>query len=124
MADDAPTRAARWRAKYNAERVKGTLDDLREEMARRYEAAVTGLVAMELAVKTVLNESGVATVMYVPYLNFGRQLYRLSRQQNISGESLAMEAKVLLDKWAARGCSAAVLARVRTEVFDVGEPAT
>jgi len=37
------------------------------------------------------------------YLNFGRQLYKLGRQQQISGESFVMAAKVLLDKWEARG---------------------
>jgi hypothetical protein len=33
-----------------------------------------------------------------------------------------MVAKVLLDKWAARGLDSAVLARIRTEVFDVVAP--
>jgi hypothetical protein len=60
---------------------------------------------------------------YVPYLNFGRQLYKLSRQQGISGESFAMAAQVLLDKWAARGCDPKVLAKIRKDVFDIAEPA-
>ena len=34
-----------------------------------------------------------------------------------------MSAQVLLDKWAARGLDAAILARIRTEVLDVVEPA-
>ena len=122
--DDPARRAAKWKAKYNIERVKGTLDDMREEMAARYEAAVAALITMELDVKTVLNKSGVSTVLYVPYLNFGRQLYKLSRQQNISGESFAMAAKVLLDKWHARGCDPEVLASIRKDVFDIGEPTT
>ena len=58
----------------------------------------------------------------VPYLNFGRQLYKLSRQQGISGESFAMAAQVLLDKWAARGCDPKVLAKIRTDVFDIAAP--
>jgi hypothetical protein len=41
----------------------------------------------------------------------------------MSGESFALAAQVLLDKWAARGCDAEVLARVRTEVFNVAAPA-
>jgi hypothetical protein len=122
---DEPTRrASRWKAKYKTDRVKATLDDMRDEMAARYEAAVADLVTMELQVKEILNASGVSTAMYVPYLNFGRQLYKLKKQQNISGESFAMAAKVLLDKWAARGCDPDVLAKVRTDVFDIGEPKT
>ena len=120
--DDSTRRAANWKVKYNLGRVKGTLEDMNDQMAARYAAAVADLVTMELDVKTVLNQSGAPTTMYVPYLNYGRQLYKLSRQQNISGESFAMAAKVLLDKWAARGCDPKVLAEVRTQVFNVGEP--
>jgi hypothetical protein len=43
-------------------------------------------------------------------------------RQGISGESFALVAKVLLDKWTARGLDAAVLARIRTEVFDASAP--
>ena len=46
----------------------------------------------------------------------------LNRQQEISGESFAMAAQVLLDKWAARGCDPEVLAKIRTEVFDTPAP--
>ena len=120
--DDATRRAANWQAKYNVERVKQTLEDKREKMAERYRAAVAPLVTMEGKVKEVLNGCGVSTALYVPYLNFGRQLYKLSRQQNIQGESLAMAAQVLLDKWAARGCDPDVLAKIRTDVFSVQEP--
>jgi hypothetical protein len=59
----------------------------------------------------------------VPYLSYARQLYKLSRQQGISGESFALVAEVLLEKWAARGLDSAVLARIRAEVFDVVAPA-
>jgi hypothetical protein len=60
--------------------------------------------------------------MYVPYLNYARQLYQLSHQRGISGESFAMSAQVLLDKWSARGLNSADLARIRTEVFDASAP--
>jgi len=119
---DPTKRAERWKAKYNLKRVNETLTDLREDMAARYEAAMTQVCAMEMKVKEVINASGVSTSQYVPYLNFGRQLYKLSRQQHISGESFAMAAQVLLDKWAARGCDPEVLAKIRTDVFDIPAP--
>ena len=119
---DPKKRADRWKAKYNLKRVNETLTDLREDMAARYEAAMNQLYAMEMKGKEVINAAGVSTSQYVPYLNFGRQLYKLSRQQFISGESLAMAAQVLLDKWAARGCDPKVLAKVRKDVFDVEPP--
>ena len=52
-------------------------------------------------------------MLYVPYLNFGRQLYKLSAGRSIAGDSLALEAQVLLNKWAARGLNPDVLAVVR-----------
>ncbi len=119
---DPKKRADRWKAKYNLKRVNETLMDLREDMAARYEAAMNQVFAMEMKVKEVINQSGVSTSQYVPYLNFGRQLYKMSRQQFISGESFAMAAQVLLDKWAARGCDPEVLAKIRKDVFDVDAP--
>jgi len=119
---DPKKRSERWKAKFNTERVKQTLDDMRDDMAARYREAAARLVAMELKVKEVLNQEGVSTILYVPYLNFGRQMYKMSNEQFISGESYAMAAKVLLDKWAARGLDPDVLARIRTDVFNIGEP--
>jgi hypothetical protein len=43
-------------------------------------------------------------------------------RQGISGESFALGAQVLLDKWANRGLDACILARIRTEVFDASAP--
>ena len=43
-------------------------------------------------------------------------------QQLAWGESFAMAAKVVLDKWQARGLNPTVLAAIRTEVFDIGAP--
>ena len=70
----------------------------------------------------ILHLALTAAAAHVPCLSYTRQIYKLSRQQGISGESFAMVAKVLLDKWAARGLDPAVLARIRTEVFDASTP--
>jgi hypothetical protein len=48
--------------------------------------------------------------------------HKLRRQQSISGESFAMAAQVLLDKWTARGCDPSVLTKIRTDVFDIAAP--
>ena len=119
---DPVKRTERWLVKYNLERVSQTLSDLQGKMAEHYTAAMVGLCAMETEVKAVINAYGVSTSQYVPYLNFGRQLYKTSKQRGISGESFAMAAQVLLDKWAARGCDPKVLAKIRTDVFDIPAP--
>ena len=119
---DPVKRAERWKAKYKTQRVKETLDDIREDMGKRYEAAIADVCVMEGKVKEVINAAGVSTSLYVPYLNFGRQLYKLTHQQHVTGESFAMAAQVLLDKWAARGCDPDILATVRKDVFNIDAP--
>ncbi|MBM3313673.1 hypothetical protein FJY70_03660 [candidate division WOR-3 bacterium] len=119
---DPTKRIEAWNVKATPERTKQVLDARHEEMKKRYAAAMAELCSVETQVKTTLNAQGVHTSLYVPYLNFGRQLWKLCRQQEIEGESAAMAAQVLLDKWAARGLNPKVLAAVRFEVFSIGEP--
>ncbi len=119
---DPNQRLMAWQIKTDTGKVKAILDDLRPNMLKHYEAAVAGLCEMETKARQTLNAAGVHTIMYVPYLNYARQLYKLSRQQGISGESFALGAQVLLDKWAARGLNPAVLAAIRTDVFDAAAP--
>src|SRR5512143_2200010 len=119
---DPNQRRMNWQIKTDTGKVKQILDDLRPDMLKHYEAAVASLCEMETKARQTLNAAGVHTIFYVAYLNYARQLYKLSRQQGISGESFALQAQVLLDKWAARGLDAVVLARIRTEVFDAAAP--
>ena len=120
--NDPNQRRMNWQIKTETGKVKAILDDLRPDMLKRYEAAVASLCEMEVKARQTLNAAGVHTIFYVAYLNYARQLYKLSRQQGISGESFAMAAQVLLDKWAARGCDPKVLAKIRTDVFDISAP--
>ena len=119
---DPNQRIMSWEIKTDTARMKQTLDTLRPNMLKHFEAAVVSLCEMETKARQTLNAAGVHTIFYVPYLNYARQLYKLSRQQSISGESFTMGAQVLLDKWANRGLDSAVLARIRTEVFDASAP--
>ena len=119
---DSLRRVSRWQAKCTPERTKATLDSIRADMTARYEAATALLSAMETEVKQTLNAKGVNTINYVPYLSFARQLFKLSNRKNISGESMAIEAKVLVDKWAARGLNHDVLVAIRFENFSIDEP--
>jgi hypothetical protein len=118
---DPNKRRLNWEAKYTSDRVKQTIDAKRADMAARYGVAAAELCAMEKQVKEVLNLAGVQTVHFVPYLNYGRQLWKLTAADT-SGESAAIAAKVLLDKWAARGLDPDVLATIRTGVFNIAEP--
>jgi hypothetical protein len=77
---------------------------------------------MEDKTRQVLNAAGVHSPFYVPYLDFARQLFKLTRKRGITGDSFSLAAQVLLEKWAARGLNPDVLAAIRSQVFDAGAP--
>jgi hypothetical protein len=120
---DVTRRTERWQKECSPAQAKATLDLLQEGMRQRYEAATVEMVAIETKVKEVLTQQGVHTTNYVPYLSYARQLCKLGRKQQITGESFAMASEVLLQKWAGRGQDPDVLAAIRSQVFNSPPPA-
>jgi hypothetical protein len=118
---DPSARIAKWNAKFKTDRVKATLDDLRPDMLSHVQAVFPMIASMELRVKQVLDGAGVPITDIPWYLDFGRELWRLQRNE-VSGETLAQEAAVLIAKWKARGLTEAVLQGIRTDVFNVAAP--
>ena len=114
-------RIAKWNAKFNTERIKGTLDDSRERMYTNVQAVFPQITSMEEQVKQVLDSSGISTSFYGLYLDFGRQMWSLERR-GVSGDSLAKEAATLIGKWVSRGLTAAILETIRSQVFNVPAP--
>ncbi len=118
---DPGKRIESWDTKYDTTRIKAIVDAKRPKMLEHVSAVYTSIALMETQVKQVLDGSGVAFIMYPFYLNFGRELWSKSRKE-MSGESLAKEAAVLIAKWVARGLTQAVLQAIRTDVFNVAAP--
>jgi len=52
---DKMKRFTSWNVKYNTERIKSTLDEMRPDMQARYQAAMTAMMANDIKVKGVLN---------------------------------------------------------------------
>ena len=119
---DVTKRIDNWDTKYNTERIKAVLDEKRPSMLAHVESVFVSIDQMETQVKQVLDLQGVATIHYPYYLGFGREVWSL-QQKGVSGESLAIEVAVLIDKWVARGLTQSVLETVRTDVFNVSAPA-
>ena len=119
---DVTRRLEAWQAKFSPDKVMATLTARREAMARRYEAAIADLCTMESEVKQVLDGLGAPTLQYVYYLDYARQLFRLTRRQSLSGASFDLESQVLLQKWGARGLDPAILAKIRKDVFSADPP--
>ena len=120
---DVTRRISRWKAKFSPEIAAQTTARIFDDMTARYEASMVALNAMEIDTKQVLSASGIDTMFIVFYLDYARQLFRLSHGRTISGPTLAKEAQVLLEKWQNRGLRPDVLAALRTNVFSVPAPA-
>jgi hypothetical protein len=114
-------RINKWNAKFNTERIKATLDEMRPAMLQNVQSVFPQIAMMEGQVKQTCDASGVSTIQYPFYLCFGRELWSLGRKE-ISGESAAQAAAVLVAKWTARGLAAPVLQAIRSEVFNIGAP--
>ena len=119
---DVTRRLSRWQAKYSPEIAAQTTSRIYADMSERYQASLVALCAMETETKQVLDSSGIDTMYIVFYLDFARQLFKLSHGRTISGPTLAKETQVLLEKWQARGLRPDVLAAIRTDVFSVPAP--
>jgi hypothetical protein len=125
MAHNDPTkRIANWDIGFDTARIKGVLDLKRPKMFEHVQAQIVSLVSMELQVKQTCDASGVSVIQYPFYLDFGREMWHIVHETEMSGESAAQEAAVLIAKWTARGLTAPVLQAIRSEVFNVGAPIT
>ncbi len=120
---DVTRRISRWKAKFSPDLAAQTTARIFDDMTARYEASMLALSTMETDTKQVLSASGIDTMYIVFYLDYARQLFRLSHGRSISGPTLAREAQVLLEKWQNRGLRPDVLAAIRTNVFNVPAPA-
>ncbi len=107
---------ARWLKKSTPARTKITLDAIYGQMGENYARVMKELLMIEEQTRQVLNGSGIHSTLYVPYLDFARQLFALKRK-GVAGESFKMAADVLFEKWRLRGLNPIVLNQIREEVF-------
>jgi len=117
---DEMRRNSHWLAKTDPKRVFEILEQLRTDMSRRHEYEQALLYASELKARQCLNTANVPTMLYIFYLNFAREVYRLKKR--FAGDSLEREVNVLLEKWVARTLDRTVLERIRYEVMTIGAP--
>jgi hypothetical protein len=123
MSTNDPTkRIANWDVGFDTARIKGVLDLKRPKMFEAVQAQFVSIVSMEIQVKQTLDASGVSVIQYPFYLDFGRELWHMTHEREMSGESAAKESAVLIAKWVARGLTAPVLQAIRSEVFSIPAP--
>ena len=121
-ANDPTKRIANWDIGFDTARIKGVLDLKRPKMFEHVQAQIVSLASMENQVKQTCDASGVSVIQYPFYLDFGRELWHMTHEREMSGESAAKEAAVQIAKWVARGLTQSVLQAIRSEVFNIPAP--
>ena len=118
---DPTKRIDNWVAKVTPERTAAQVTPQLTDIKVNAAEAMNSMVQTDTKVQQVCNAAGVSIIQYPYYLAFGREMWALTRK-DISGESLAQEAAILIAKWVARGLQQPVLQAIRTDVFNVAAP--
>ena len=117
-------RYAKWLARFEGT-TQSTCDVLSRqlvglELKARVLASFEASYNMEGEVRAYLNTQGISTMLVGQYLNFGRQMLKLTGR--FAGETAAFEAAIFVAMWASRGLSQSVLEGIRFTVFGVSAP--
>jgi hypothetical protein len=90
---------------------------LREQMAVEFANAEI----LENAVKKIMGESGLPTWHNIPYLNFGRQVYKLYRR--FGGQTLKNEVALLIRLSQKKQLKYRLLIKIRDAIYELFEHA-
>jgi len=124
MPIDPAKRIANWDVGFDTSANKAKIDKKRGDMLARVQAQFTSLASMEGQVKQVIDLAGATVIEYPFYLSFGRELWSMTHEREISGEAAAVAAETLIVKWVSRGLTRSVLETIRTGVFNIAPPAS
>jgi len=110
-------RQRKYEAKIDADVVRSRFASLKDLMVEQTSVKFSDLADMEDGVKrNILEPAGVPTIQIPFYLNYARQLYRLTTK--FSGQALINEAKLKIETWVARGLNRDLLVKI-AEYFGI-----
>jgi hypothetical protein len=107
--------------KVNPERVKEDFTQKKARMLTYLQTAFNALAAMQNQVMAVLAGYDLSTTDYPKYRAFASSVWKL-QQKFGGGVGMINEVALQVAKWKARGCTEAVLNRIRDDVFNIPAP--
>jgi len=112
MLTKASVRTERWLRKYNEPNpIKRQY--VSSQVAYEFELQVK----TDKAIKEVLADTNVSTILNIPYLNFGRKIYALAKRY--SGNQLQTEIDFEMYKYSGRGMDKEVLKKILDVVLNM-----
>lgn len=107
MVKPAVDRTRKYAIGVNPEKVAADLAAQKPAMVEQESRYLAAIAEVERKVKVICEAQGVATVQVAQYLNFARKMWSLA--DRFSGATLAAEAQLLCNLWAARQLDPALL---------------
>lgn len=99
-------RASKYDAKLDSQVIADRIEARRPNMVARATIAANELVALDSAVRSIINNTAEPRNRLVYYMSFARELNKKSK--SLAGTAFATEAAVLKTKWTTRGLTSAV----------------
>jgi hypothetical protein len=110
MVKEATLRKRKYVVNIDPETLKKQITAVKPLMVTKETAYFSQIAEVERKVKVVCEEAGITTFQVAQYINFGRQLYRLTNK--FSGSTLLTEACATATLWSTRGLNNTLLLKV------------
>ena len=108
----AKYRLEKWKIKTYDAKGKKVSPETEEKMRR----AFVHQEKLENAIKRILDNIGVSTTTYVPYINFGREIFGIKRRY--SEDELNKRIETVMAKWLDRKLDKTILENIKNRVLE------
>lgn len=110
MVKSAERRRVKFEHKIDPDVLKTQTTALKPLMVKGQAEYFPAITDLETRIKLLVEAEGVSTLLVRDYLNYGRELFRVSRR--FVSVTANAQAQIILDKWSSRGLDGSTLVRV------------
>jgi hypothetical protein len=107
-------------ANFDPDAIRDSLLRQREAILEQQAVKQAELEKVENLTKLIISEEGVGSALFVSYLNYARQIWKV--KNTFTSKTLKIEAEIILYKWNRRGLDEDILKRIRSQIFTLEEP--
>jgi hypothetical protein len=110
----------KFEANYDPDAIRQSIERQRDSIIEQQAQKQAELEKVDNMTKLILGDESVPSAMYISYLNYARQIWKI--KNTYTSGTLKIEAEIMLDKWTKRGLNQNILKRIRKEIFTLEAP--
>jgi hypothetical protein len=115
-------RVNKYISKVDPEVIKDHFTNLKPSMVEQVSNVFPVLYNIEVATKTILDQSGALMSQYPFYLAFARQVWKKIYKTRLGGQTLYTEIDIIKNAWRTRGLDPTILNNILRDVFGILPP--